>query len=689
MSVTKTLFDSGLGQPANDAGAPLAASSAHDAAKHAPMSHPKYRPDIDGLRAVAVLSVVGFHAAPNWMRGGFIGVDIFFVISGFLISTILFSSLQNGSFSFGTFYARRVKRIFPALIVMLTACLIYGFFFFLQDEYRALGKHAAGGAGFVSNFVLWSETGYFDTAAEFKPMLHLWSLGIEEQFYIVWPLLLWAAWKSRTNLLALTLAVAVASFAWNIYVAPRDATADFYSPFTRFWELLAGATLAYLTLNAPQTLKRVTIPNKHLQSFVGLGALGLGFLFITDDMMFPGWVALVPVLGAALVIASGPDALFNRILLSNPVAVWFGKISFPLYLWHWPLLVFGRIEGAGLLDLEHRIMLVILAIVLAWLTVVLVEKRLRFANSPKVTWGLVAAMAAILAGGLYLNSAGAAEGFGVRKKGTQEFAKYYDNTFPEWPYKTRINWFEKYRLDCDFLNMKEERAGRYTRVPIPAIAESCYTRNPAQPHAVMIWGDSHAQQYNYGLAQTLPKDWQILQVASSGCRPTLDAAGDPKTDYCVRSNRFALETVQSARPDVVFLAQMDKHDPANLRRLAARLKELGVKRVVVAGPVPRWQAALPMIIIRKHWEDPSSRSFGGLNMDSLKDNDALKKALADDSDIAFADVMGMMCDKDGCLMQIGPDRLNGVTAYDFAHLTPIASDFVGRRIAPMITAGLE
>ena len=224
-----------------------------------------------------MLSVVGFHAAPNWMRGGFIGVDIFFVISGFLISTILFNSLQNGTFSFASFYARRVKRIFPALIVVLVSCLAYGWFFFLQDEYRSLGKHVAGGAAFVSNLVLWSETGYFDLSAEFKPMLHLWSLGIEEQFYIVWPVLLWVGWKLRWNLLAVTLAVAIASFAWNIYLAPRDATADFYSPLTRFWELLAGAALAYITLNSPRTLKLVTLPNKDIQSVLGLGLLGAGY----------------------------------------------------------------------------------------------------------------------------------------------------------------------------------------------------------------------------------------------------------------------------------------------------------------------------------------------------------------------------------------------------------------------------
>jgi peptidoglycan/LPS O-acetylase OafA/YrhL len=158
---------------------------------------PKYRPDIDGLRAIAVLSVIGYHAFPGIIPGGFVGVDIFFVISGYLISGIIVSSLGDGTFSFKNFYARRIKRIFPALFVVLAACGLFGWFTLLPREYKELGKHIAGGAGFVSNFFFWSESGYFDTAAEFKPLLHLWSLGIEEQFYIVWPLLLYWSWKTR------------------------------------------------------------------------------------------------------------------------------------------------------------------------------------------------------------------------------------------------------------------------------------------------------------------------------------------------------------------------------------------------------------------------------------------------------------------------------------------------------------
>src|SRR5262249_5222476 len=209
------------------------------------LSHPKYRPDIDGLRAIAVLSVVAFHAFPSWVTGGFIGVDVFFVISGFLISTIIFENLDRGTFSFAEFYARRIKRIFPALLLVLIASYAFGWFALLADEYKQLGKHIAAGAGFVSNIVSWNEAGYFDNSAETKPLLHLWSLGIEEQFYIVWPLLLWLAWKRKFNLLTITILVAVVSFYLNAKGIKEDAVATFYSPQTRFWELFCGSLLAW------------------------------------------------------------------------------------------------------------------------------------------------------------------------------------------------------------------------------------------------------------------------------------------------------------------------------------------------------------------------------------------------------------------------------------------------------------
>ncbi len=351
-------------------------------ASHPHLSHPKYRPDIDGLRAIAVLAVVAFHAFPGWIRGGFIGVDVFFVISGFLISTIIFESLDRDAFSFREFYARRIKRIFPALLCVLITSFAFGWFALLAEEYKQLGKHIAAGAGFVSNFALWSEAGYFDVAADVKPLLHLWSLGIEEQFYIVWPLVLWFSWRRKFNLFGLVALIAVVSFCLNIYEVNKDPVAAFYSPQTRFWELLCGSMLAWFALYKKEFFSRIglrldgllcsvicrerfgndgkTLSN--VLSVTGFLLVFIGFWCISKSVGFPGKWALLPVSGAVLIIASGSGAFLNRWVLSNKIAVWFGLISFPLYLWHWPILSFLRIVESGTPSPEARIAAVFLSI---------------------------------------------------------------------------------------------------------------------------------------------------------------------------------------------------------------------------------------------------------------------------------------------------------------------------------------
>ena len=348
-----------------------------------PLSHPKYRPDIDGLRAVAVLSVVIFHAFPNSLKSGFIGVDIFFVISGYLISSIIFENIDRGSFSFGEFYGRRIKRIFPALTLVLLSCLVFGWFGLLGDEFKQLGKHMAAGAGFVSNFFFWQEVGYFNNAAETKPLLHLWSLAIEEQFYIFWPLLVWATWKRKTLFLVLFATLLIASFAYNVHLVRLDPTATFYSPATRVWELLAGVLLAYYSTHAKLNAAKVgeiwepTALMRHIASSLGVLLLAFGLYKIDSGRPFPGTWALFPVLGSFLLIFAGPAAWFNRFVLSNRLLVWVGLISFPLYLWHWPILSLMRIIESEAPAPYFRNLAVIASLVLAWMTYYFVEKPIR------------------------------------------------------------------------------------------------------------------------------------------------------------------------------------------------------------------------------------------------------------------------------------------------------------------------
>jgi peptidoglycan/LPS O-acetylase OafA/YrhL len=357
--------------------------------------HIAYRPDIDGLRAVAILSVLLFHAFPSVLPGGFTGVDIFLVISGYLISSILLSDIERDQFSLLNFYSRRIRRIFPALIVVLICVLLAGYLLLFQQEFHLLTRHVAASAVFYENFVLWKESGYFDAASQTKPLLHLWSLAIEEQFYICWPVFLYLGGRREMRSLALILAVAVVSFSYGLYLSYHDSAAAYYSPFGRFWELMVGSALVYVVRHKPDWARRYSNP----LALAGLGVIAIGMAVINQQNHFPGWRALLPTIGAALVISAGPLAWINRYILASRPFVWCGLISYPLYLWHWPVLVYSLLVVPQLGN-EGRMVVLVASFVLAALTYRLVEHVFRSKPDQLIwrlntqTW-LAAAMASL------------------------------------------------------------------------------------------------------------------------------------------------------------------------------------------------------------------------------------------------------------------------------------------------------
>lgn len=358
-----------------------------------------YRPDLDGLRAIAVLSVVTFHAFPEMFPGGFIGVDIFFVISGYLISEIIFTNIENNTFSFADFYKRRIRRIFPSLAIMMFAGFIVGWFSLLEGEYRQLGKHIAGGATFVSNFVLWNESGYFDNTAEMKPMLHLWSLAIEEQFYIFWPLILTFFRKKKWSFFHATAMIAALSFSANLYFTNHNPATAFYWPISRFWELMAGGALAYISLYQPDFIERF----RNLQSLFGFFLIGSGLTIINKHRLFPNWWALFPTIGTFLMISAGCTSWLNKYVLSNKLLVWIGLISYPLYLWHWMLLSFLRIIDSSVSS-KKLLVASFISFLLSWATYVYIEKPIRKnKKSTQTITALIISMMILFLAGMALN----------------------------------------------------------------------------------------------------------------------------------------------------------------------------------------------------------------------------------------------------------------------------------------------
>lgn len=359
-----------------------------------------YIAQIDGLRALAISWVVAFHYFPQWFSGGYIGVDVFFVISGYLISGIIWKQLGNHAFSFADFYGRRIRRIFPALITVLVASLMLGFCLLHNQEYRQLVKHVFAASLFLNNWALSIEKGYFDVDSEGKPLLHLWSLSIEEQFYLVWPLLLWwlsRCFRQKKHLALVLAALAGASLLACLLQTPARPVGAFYSPHTRIWELILGGLLHVLPSAWIKALGRW-----HGAAIV---MLFLALFLLSPQHPFPGPWALLPTLAGALLICAPPSSSTARILALRPLVA-LGQISYPLYLWHWPLLSFALLYFDAALNWAARLGLLAISVLLAWITKIGIEDRMRFGDhGGRKTKALVLGMVVISALSIWVYNA--------------------------------------------------------------------------------------------------------------------------------------------------------------------------------------------------------------------------------------------------------------------------------------------
>jgi peptidoglycan/LPS O-acetylase OafA/YrhL len=536
-----------------------------------------YRPDIDGLRAVAVLLVVFNH---TWRRfsGGYVGVDVFFIISGYLISLGILGEINAGHFSLVKFYERRVRRIFPALLVMLLAVWALAYLYSVPAELVDTAKSMLAALGSVSNLLFFHQAGYFAAPSELKPLLHTWSLGVEEQFYIFFPLFLLMVrrWFPHRMKAAIWTTAGISFVAACLWVR-TDATAAFFFAPLRAWELLLGTVVSQRYLPPLRTALQ-----RNMASLLGIALILLVSLRYDAQTSFPGLAAVPPCLGAALLIAAGETggSLVGRILSWRPV-VFVGLISYSLYLWHWPILVFQRTTplppGIPHLDLHSKPVALIASLVVATLSWRFVETPFRagrFRPGQRAVFvvnGAVATAIGALAGAAMLSG-----GFRYRfPREALEVASYsdFDNTHVD-------------RRGVCFIDPPADTFETFRQ-------DTCLRAEPGRRQFLLL-GDSHAGQLYEGLSKVFP-DIDLLQANSSGCKPFVDL--DRETSVCRQLMNFMFTDFLVHHPvDTVLLAgRWTEDDIPEIGRTVEWIKQHGMK-VIVFGPMIEYDVPLPRLL---------------------------------------------------------------------------------------------
>lgn len=627
-------------------------------------AHADYRPDIDGLRALAVLAVLVFHAFTGHLPGGFLGVDVFFAISGYVITRQLATENAHGQFSLLAFYCRRARRIFPSLAVVLVAVVLAGQQLLFRHEFAGLVRSLVAAVAFVSNLYLWQVADYFGPDASTQPLLHLWSLGIEEQFYLFWPLLLSFAW-ARGRVLLPALLLAAASCVAAGVTASHDANAVFYLPQYRVWELFAGAVPALVEARAGQHTRIGSGPALWREALAAVAVLVLLASVRLLHAQTPqlAWWRLLTMAGAATLLAL-PQVRLSRWLLGNALMRYVGRISYPLYLIHWPLLVFLTIQ-VGAPSRSQKLLALGLSVVLAALLFHLVETPIRRQRAtPRLGLGLAGALVLVALGAVALDVA--------RPAGLDAREALIENALRQDQLDDAAG---HNHIECGLIDLVHDRE----RVqPDPA----CLPATAAG--GVLLWGDSHALQLRHALEQRLPHGMAIAQLTTFGCAPRLLAPDFPAANPCDRANLLAGEAVRRLHPAVVVLAQREHHLDTDWPAFAAALHGLGARQVVVIGPVPQWTRPLPRLLALTLAEGLPERRRDGLDPVFFDIDRALATRLAGQAGVRYHSMIGALCNAEGCLTHFALTPLPVLTSVDYGHLTLPAADFALRdlRLAP-------
>ena len=635
--------------------------------------HQARRRDIDGLRGIAVVTVVLYHFFPDLVPGGFLGVDVFFVISGFVITNLLLRQQPMKIKELGLFWGHRIRRLFPALIVVIAVSIFLGWFILWPIQFQGLSESATWSAAMLGNIYAFDQTGYFASEPTWNPLLNLWSLGVEEQFYFVWPVLLGAIWMLfRGRRIALVSVVALLTLiSWlagytygHGEIGGEAEAAVFYLPWFRAWELLVGALVAF-ALMSPRFIsfteskrQSLTLVLPYLASLIVM----VTALFWTYESQRPSEYAIIIVLVTGVVIALGSAVGRVNTLSGNALFLAMGKVSYPLYLWHWPILALGLSAGFAE-STGSKWVLIGISLVLAGITRYLIENPIqRRQVTPSLIITLAIAMGVtVLMGAAFSTSA-------VSRLNDQdlvtELANFSYDTDPD------------YDVGGCFIEGGDGQ--------VPEDLETCIP-NGYSPGSVLVWGDSHAASMMAGIRKSL-QGRSVFQLTMAGCYPSLPEDAEPAS--CNTSNELALKSIADGQFGAVILAAWwrDAYEVSDLVKVIGKIKRTSEAKIVVVGPLPRWSPALNRV-----WTPDEISQFERLPLytktgllDSPKEFDIAFKEALKGVNVEYASPLDFLCNENGCRVTV--DGTPGaLTAWDYGHLTRLGSELLG----PAITAKLK
>ncbi|MBN9247236.1 MAG: acyltransferase [Hyphomicrobium sp.] len=623
-----------------------------------------YRRDLDGLRGIAVTVVVAYHLGFPIAPGGFVGVDVFFVLSGFLITSLIAAELEAGAFSVVSFYDRRIRRIVPALVFVCACTAVLAYLFLLPGELKHFASSLLATALSVSNFWCFLHSGYFDHAAETQPLFHTWSLGVEEQFYIIFPLLLMAVFKWRRDWVgAIIWLLFAGSLVLSVVRLEEHPQSTFFLLPTRAWELLTGSIVALGLVPKPASRRE-----SDAAGALGLLAIAIAVFSFTSKTPFPGLAALLPCVGAALVIWGGQgENAPARLLLTGRPLVFLGLISYSLYLWHWPLIVFANLLNVEMLTGLQKIAVAATSVALAALTWRFIEQPFRRRGAdgftrPAIFWSGGLGLGTLAAVSLVLISL-----HGIPGRFSQQVLDLADAENDTSPWRTKCHAVELAKGKFD---------------------DTCVLGDAVPPKTI-IYADSHGVEFSFVLGSLAKsRNESVRQITASGCPPVADLL--PNGEACARYNTEMIAKLVTISPATIIVAansitwsmEVPERYWQGLRNSLAALSGAG-HRVIVLGPIPRLPNHMSAPATVARWtgrgHDPADFKFS--QGDRFRDVDANLRSIASDVNATYVPVAPALCRDEQCSAYIE----DAVLYFDDNHLSVHGAGIVAKKLlAPLL-----